>query len=166
MNILIQFILLYWRCSYTVLFFTNAVKHIRLSSAQQNSECWKGELSCKIPHLQKSLRKPTKPHFWVDMTQELQLPQEKSWSRFYFSFSSSWFLKENCRPSFPVVVAKDEKVKAQLGVGHAGEPRTEAEDDSDVLMAAHAESILLPCPALLLVSEYTFLSLLRLSQLI
>lgn len=132
---------------YSTFFFTKTVKHIRLSSAQQNSECWKGELPCKIPHLQKSLRKPTKPHFGVDMTQELQLPQEKRWSRFYFSFFSSWSLKENCRPSFPVAVAKDEKVKAQLGAGHAGEPRTEAEDDSGVLMAAHAESILPPCPA-------------------
>ena len=34
---------------------------------------------------------------------------------------SSLLLRENSRPSFPVVVAKDEKVKALLGIPHAGE---------------------------------------------
>ena len=34
---------------------------------------------------------------------------------------SSLLLRENSHPGFPVIAAKDEKVKALLGVRHAGE---------------------------------------------
>lgn len=37
---------------------------------------------------------------------------------------SSLLLRENSCPSFPVVVAKDEKVKALLGIRHASESLT------------------------------------------
>ena len=48
MNILIQFILLYWWRIYIVLFVAKAVKHIRLSSAQQNSEYCKQNCPVKF----------------------------------------------------------------------------------------------------------------------
>ena len=111
MNILIQFILLYWWCIYIVLIVTKAVKHIRLSSAQQNSEYWKE--NCPVKFLTfKSLSGNThkNTHFGV----ELQLPQENV----YQDFASGVFqlaLEREQPPQFPSHCGQGWKSKSSAG---------------------------------------------------
>lgn len=119
----------------------------------------KGELPCKIPHLQKSFRKHT---FWGrhDLGRNCSCLR-RMFIKILLLVFSSLLLRENSRPSFPVIVAKVEKVKALPGVPHAGESLTgHGRRWSD----GSPRRVHQGCPILLLVSEDAFLSLSKLSQ--
>lgn len=112
-----------------MLVFANTVKCIRLSSAQLNSEYWIGELHCKIPHLQNSFKEIHKTTFLDRYDLGITVASGEMLVKVWLLIFFNWFFNEHCHTSFPVFMAKNGSVQAQVSVGCAGELLSEAVGD-------------------------------------